>query len=1228
MTTNILFLVLILIYFIMNKKFFTLLVALFAMISFGASALKIDPNGPADGDKFVSTKSYLLGLASGYTGEAAGAEFLAVDTKGEKLVAISMPASLNEFQRASWKITVKNGVYQFVNDFTGTVLTLNSATAAEEVGDIDNTIGGDITEWIATTVVNTVLANQKFFSRVADSDEIIALAIDGGKIGAMIFEDETKMRASGDVLELTPYTTTGTFVLSPNELNTQLGKTGVYDADRGELVATMESTFSLTLSPAPTNGSPLELSLQAQAVERHELAYGEDPTKSKKHVWLTSSLGNPGAGDYWKESVDNANFISMYPYGTWQKDSDPEMAVKYKGGDWYALKAGDKYLVVDTSYVDGTGQVNNGLIHLTTDDLYNSKDAKTRLRHPDSYLFKAYYNANGTLSLVSKLYITKAAANGQVAADNTKASDYYSGKYVAPMVLKGAMWPASAAVDFQQAEKELTYARLGSTYVYTLTKDNAEPEKGMVIKISDSKEYTVAKITNGAYLLKVVGVFDAKNKGRIGKYAKMSLDGTFEYVEKAPRQNFHHMPAAQWVFETTGSSTYATTKITNREFTNVQTENFSNNGVTYKGSADKTFFFLGGDTLAYEAVADVKTATIGYKVIPAELNSRYILRYLHNLAMDRPVDAKSDLDSAIWVASDADSKGIRFTIEKQFTDAYGYKTTAVAGLTRDVYKLKVTDHYQFGGRYVTYNKDSKKYFLTEKAADATLFFLKENNEVEGGDCYYTLVEVNFIKDLAKAKIDPENPETLIADNLNSTTKFGPFVYHNGNLFGNGWLYVEGTKGSATNEGGVAFDTWVPKEYSGAEDIWEDDPNFVNTGREDSKGQNIYYRWYRDNQYAKSKVSVDNNTLDLTWGILEDANSSEIVNSAFSIEVDKQPLYRDLGEDLTIAKIFRAKSEATGKEYLYEDANSVYSTPVNGEDNKDRVSQINFLGVEGKGMTKNSAMNIKYQRGSIMPQYLIGFDFKDVEDEVVSEVCDECQGLDPNCTHNKTEKVNYMTGRFLVSLADSVAAYTGADKEKFQLEKKYTRLAFVEGKLVKDEKDVESLVIASSALEAKKNTIDVSTVDKDSKEGVHTPVLFSFRLMNDEEAADFMIESKANAVAGTTGEWVKIQNGVPVLTGSISLTDAMGNNEAEIFNLEVTEENPTSNGMIDAAKVDVVAGQGFVTIKGAAGQQVVVANILGQVVANVVLDRDEATIAAPAGVVVVSVNGVATKALVK
>ena len=123
--------------------------------------------------------------------------------------------------------------------------------------------------------------------------------------------------------------------------------------------------------------------------------------------------------------------------------------------------------------------------------------------------------------------------------------------------------------------------------------------------------------------------------------------------------------------------------------------------------------------------------------------------------------------------------------------------------------------------------------------------------------------------------------------------------------------------------------------------------------------------------------------------------------------------------------------------------------------------------------------------------------------------------------------------------------------------------------------------------------------------------FKFKVTENEDG-DYVLKANSN--------YVYVINGNLVYG-----TDAK---EAEAFVIEVTSA-PTANEGIATSEVKVIAGEGNVTIAGAAGKKVVICNILGQVVANTVVSSDNATIAAPAGGVVVAVEGeAAVKAIVK
>ena len=122
------------------------------------------------------------------------------------------------------------------------------------------------------------------------------------------------------------------------------------------------------------------------------------------------------------------------------------------------------------------------------------------------------------------------------------------------------------------------------------------------------------------------------------------------------------------------------------------------------------------------------------------------------------------------------------------------------------------------------------------------------------------------------------------------------------------------------------------------------------------------------------------------------------------------------------------------------------------------------------------------------------------------------------------------------------------------------------------------------------------------------------LADEEVAGEYVVYSKANPA-------MFLYN----LNGKLGFTT----DEKKALVVKLGEGDATANEAIAAENnVAVIAGEGVVTVKGAAGKQVVVSNILGQVIANKVATSDEETIAVAAGVAVVVVDGGATKVVVK
>ena len=229
-----------------------------------------------------------------------------------------------------------------------------------------------------------------------------------------------------------------------------------------------------------------------------------------------------------------------------------------------------------------------------------------------------------------------------------------------------------------------------------------------------------------------------------------------------------------------------------------------------------------------------------------------------------------------------------------------------------------------------------------------------------------------------------------------------------------------------------------------------------------------------------------------------------------------------------------------------------------------------------------------------------------------------------CPHT-TVIPDTLVGEFLVNLKIDEEL-----NENNLWENKYTRLAFLKGFAVKPEGTMPG--------EGQYTTLIIGEDTIAFEGNKHNPAKFEFRLINDDPAQDFLIESESwgydkdgnylpfegGVRPMVKGGWVKVQNGVPVIVAD----DFEYASQADVYNVD-TNYTPTANEEISAnAAVSVVATDGAVIVKGAEGKNVIVSTILGKVVANEVLNSDNETIAAPAGIVVVSVDGESFKVAVK
>ncbi len=197
-----------------------------------------------------------------------------------------------------------------------------------------------------------------------------------------------------------------------------------------------------------------------------------------------------------------------------------------------------------------------------------------------------------------------------------------------------------------------------------------------------------------------------------------------------------------------------------------------------------------------------------------------------------------------------------------------------------------------------------------------------------------------------------------------------------------------------------------------------------------------------------------------------------------------------------------------------------------------------------------------------------------------------------------------------------ASYTFKDRSYIS----YAKAAFVKAKVY----GTDSLVIAREKPTAADTLKDMSV----------NPAAMAFRTTAATDGTtNLILENTVKTFNGKDGEdaqqfynrpyFLKVINNV--LIWSSVPTDA------HLFNVASTELHPTSNDNVadGASTISVVANAGTVTIQGAAGKSVVISNILGKVVAETVLSSDNATIAVPAGIVAVAVEGeAAVKVVVK
>ena len=706
-------------------------------------------------------------------------------------------------------------------------------------------------------------------------------------------------------------------------------------------------------------------------------------------------------------------------------------------------------------------------------------------------------------------------------------------------------------------------------------------------------------------------------KNRKGEYLASPIyeNGTIRWTTvNADEQNVEHMPAYQWVvLKHNTSSTVAETskvEITNREFeaktaSNIQLNKKEGASWMYVGSTiafGGTNLITSADSLEFIPVSAAAKADslLGYKKLDNDslLVNKYTFNYWHPYA-DNKFISKSSKDSTLIVLDDKDG----FKVD---TVSYNWNTTNASTVN------------------IPYGYDKKVGFDRIKG-------LKR--------LHRTAYEISLDK---------------AAWMINKEDKFNVSEYSNGIQKSN---YVPVFFKENNQFGDKCYHAIVMASRTNADADFEIVDGTVKAGVSD----------YDGSATLKSQVLDESRT------------------SAFYIAPDNTPLYRrfsslelegnegDKADTLRFIEKYR-------KEYLQV------------ENNKNFMKEgIDFLGIYTPDKTEDGLSFIvdtawvNRGSGNIKPQYLISIDRNDFEG-VEGVPCTEddhhftAEGKPTDkwhCVHAKPAVPGFERGKYLINFHDFANKYgwstlSNGEQDADYMWKKYDRAGFVEAIRVAD-----TLYILRDEFKnlpnEKINFADLNKAEEDAwtaakKAGVsedefvshkyilsgdnHKYVTWSMRFVNKEVAANeveadraFLFESmKSKHVSGynnsamgdiapTYAAWLRMQNGCLVLSDDRSSNfDEMntGGDDALIFNVEQGDDIATDNETIDAVEgISVVAGNGTVTVQGAAGKSVVITNILGKVIAETVLTSDNATISVPAGIVAVAVDGEeAVKAIVK
>ena len=723
------------------------------------------------------------------------------------------------------------------------------------------------------------------------------------------------------------------------------------------------------------------------------------------------------------------------------------------------------------------------------------------------------------------------------------------------------------------------------------------------------KHLTRTTLNEGLYTIKATG---GSNNGR---FLVDNFAGDLMYdVEEVGIQDYNQMPATMWVVEKLGSDCGDLVTIHNREYgVKGWYDNAIFTGQLYSEDGGKSYYIVdntygeewGNKVTTERMLTNNQLLLTDDYVISPVTNEEALTSSRHGYGYINPEELKYT--------------NFRFLFNHNQLDKY-------LNVNEDNYSIQVTNNEN--GTY--YELDTVYATVNEKVAFDEFGYGAGVVDINSGKTLPQLVRNAYVLKVKDVNLI-DNDSTYVSRNMQTGDE---------SLL-NGYYVAEGIKDIRNGKAAMSL-------------FYLKNDQITNNEAKDTCYALIDVvspasAWYEDG-YSRANVVPGN--MYVEYNSLNNFPNSSV--SAFAKVKNERPLYREVTDE-TI-NLFNNSGEKMFEETVADKA-------------------YNYLSF-AKDNSKNGALDVERLAtdNNRMPQYLLGVArdsiadgywcntnkhgyFASVEDAIAAAE-DETHIVKYN---------GYTAGRFLVNFVDSVLPGSHA----YHRPNEYThrglavRLGFVEGvhmvikadeaKYINDFLGTEVkageyffTLVGGHTLADLKNEQGYIIPEKLFNDdytkmnvyetGKHNNWSFSFRLITDDQS-EFLIESnlpEVSSIGSMTGAWIKDFNGCPVVSyiyGNHETIDASNLKkdnvtDGEIFTLEATNDEATANENITAGNVVVAGVDGAVVVKGAEGKNVIVSTILGKVVANEVVSSDNATIAAPAGIVVVSVDGESFKVVVK